>query len=483
MTRFEPLVGQNEIGLTLLIALSPSVLIAVLGFVCIRRTQSFVRRHPDSPETGLFSYHRCAVVFRGIAGAAFLALTFLTPWSAWFDFRQIHPALQILGDLASLFPFCLSALSIWISGYFVEWKIRAEDGLVDVVVTTERFTGSRFRSYFDFQLRHQFLTVAVPMTIILFASNLTEAYEEPLQRAFHSTWAPDTVLGAVGVLVFILAPILLRYIWRTHSLESGELRGRLEGLCDRIGLRVRDILVWSSDGLMINAAVMGIFPSLRYVLLSDALLKTMTTDQIEAVFGHEAGHVKHCHIQFFLVFAFVGWLIVAGLMEWVGFTMKGESWTEQAVSMTVEGAGILATVLIWCLGFGWLSRRFERQADLFGSRCANPVAEECHLPCGLHPDGMTTVDDSTRVCATGAAIFSGALRRVAALNGIPLEEPSWRHSSIANRIRSLRSMAGDPDRAFRFTRLLRRIKLFLTCTAVVGALASVVYILVVYRSK
>ena len=76
-----------------------------------------------------------------------------------------------------------------------------------------------------------------------------------------------------------------------------------------------DLLVWRSDGMMINAAVMGLLAPVRYVLLSDGLLATMNVSQIEAVFGHEAGHVRHRHIQHFLLFALAGWFLVVGLME------------------------------------------------------------------------------------------------------------------------------------------------------------------------
>ena len=135
--------------------------------------------------------------------------------------------------------------------------------------------------------------------------------------------------------------------------------------------------------------------------------------------------------------------------------------------------------MLWGTGFGWLSRRFEREADLFGARCVTPSAEDCRMPCAVHGDDQRTPVGPGRVCATGAAIFTSALDRVAVLNGIPHEERSWRHSSIGSRIRFLTSLAGDPRRAARFERLLKRVKTAVLTAAVVGATITVYYWIVV----
>ena len=79
-----------------------------------------------------------------------------------------------------------------------------------------------------------------------------------------------------------------------------------------MGLNYRRILIWESDGMVVNAAVMGLFRPVRYILLSDGLLEMMDDAKIEAVFGHEAGHVKCRHIEFYLLFAVLSMLIVGG---------------------------------------------------------------------------------------------------------------------------------------------------------------------------
>jgi STE24 endopeptidase len=266
---------------------------------------------------------------------------------------------------------------------------------------------------------------------------------------------------------------------------------------------------------MINAAVMGITGRLRYVLLSDALLASMTPRQVEAVFAHEAGHVRHHHIPHFLMFALAAWVIIAALME--GLAMVAFRSPDVVSIEVIQAAGIIGTLVVWGVGFGWVSRRFERQADLFGARCAAPLNGECEFPCSVHrppqlpkeelaqqeaipartavqhdlnlqtleenPEGKiegrtpssTLSDQAGRVCATGAAIFASALERVALLNGIPRDERSWRHSSIASRIRFLLSLAADPLRTARFERLVRTTQIAMLVVGLGGSLISLVY--------
>ena len=56
------------------------------------------------------------------------------------------------------------------------------------------------------------------------------------------------------------------------------------------------MLTWRTRHQIGNAAVMGFIPQVRYILLTDLLLETMSDEQIEAVFAHEMGHVLADHV-------------------------------------------------------------------------------------------------------------------------------------------------------------------------------------------
>ena len=78
------------------------------------------------------------------------------------------------------------------------------------------------------------------------------------------------------------------------------------------GFRFTDVLVWDTGQMMVNACVTGILPGFRYVLLSDALLESLSPLETAAVFGHEIGHVAHRHFLYFAFF-FIGSLGVLSL--------------------------------------------------------------------------------------------------------------------------------------------------------------------------
>ena len=96
--------------------------------------------------------------------------------------------------------------------------------------------------------------------------------------------------------------------------------------------------------MMVNACVTGILPRFRYVLLSDALIESLTPLEIAAVFGHEIGHIAHRHLLYFGFF-FMGSLgvlsvlgeLVARCGPWFEQLAWLTPWTPAIVSDVVQG--------------------------------------------------------------------------------------------------------------------------------------------------
>jgi len=462
------ILGPDAVAGTVAAALGLPLIIGLAGSWVTRRARRRLSGDSNSYGPHLF-HHRATWLLRSMLILGFAGLVLATPWPDWFRFGTYSPWLQIFGDLVVLLPFVAGTLLLWLTTYPFERDVRRHDD------PEGGDTEWHLRAYLDFNLRHQLLVVAVPMALILFVADLARGYEQWLVARTGWTFAPDALLAAAAAGVFVISPLLLSRIWRTEPLAPGDARRRLEALGERIHLRFRDILVWKSDGAMINAAVMGVIPQVRYVLLSDALLAGMTPGQIEAVFGHEAGHIRHHHIPHFLIFALVGWLVVVSLMEGLAVvSLLGDGWWQLSVS-SIETVGLVATAAFWGLGFGWVSRRFERQADVFGARCVALDPQQCLAPCSVHRGGARAEADDRRICSGGATVFASALERVAALNGIPRDEPSWRHGSIASRVRFLISLAGDPVGAENFERSITHVKWGMALIAVVGGLGVAAY--------
>jgi STE24 endopeptidase len=93
-------------------------------------------------------------------------------------------------------------------------------------------------------------------------------------------------------------------------------------------------------------------------------------------------------------------------------------------------------------GFGWVSRRFERQADAFAVR---------HLTRAEEPG-------ASRVSAGAVEAMAGALGVVADMNGMPVERWDFRHGSIADRQRRLVALEAAPLGRFPIDRVVRRLK-------------------------
>jgi len=211
---------------------------------------------------------------------------------------------------------------------------------------------------------------------------------------------------------------------------------------------------------MLNGAVIGLLAPLRYVLLTDALLESLPTVQVEAVLAHEVGHVRRRHMPWLLgaLIACLGIAsIVVGLIAAWGVALIGIAPTEQLGGI-LEAVMILAGVAGGLVGFGFVSRRFERQADAFAAQHLSGLTKE-NRGRGLivSPEASETMAD--------------ALQAVADLNHVPPGRFTWRHGSIAGRQRALRALEGHPVDRLLIDRAARRVKLLvLLGIIVVGGL-------------
>src|SRR5258708_19291420 len=92
----------------------------------------------------------------------------------------------------------------------------------------------------------------------------------------------------------------------------------------------------------------------------------------------------------------------------------------------------------WVLAFGYVSRRFETEADLVAARIVPPRED------GLPPYGA-------------ARKMADALYRVAELNHVSIDGWSWRHFSLAKRIQTLLSAGLHPSVGLDFARTCDRL--------------------------
>ena len=388
------------------------------------------------------TWFACGVFFLGWKQSVDLILGPIANWPL------ITPSTAI-----GLLPGLLAWMGLWWSQFPVDRALREHNLLFQLEWDLPVLAPPNFRDYFINKLRIQLLFTVVPLLMImclrdfgfLFIALVAQTHAgRNFGVRFPLTDLSESCLSVASVLVvLLLSPELLRRVLHTQKLPESQLRQSLSEICERAGIGCREILLWRTQNNTGNAAVMGLIPRVRYVMLSDLLLESMTDQQIQAVFAHELGHVKHRHLAWFVLFFFTfgyGLFAAASIVE--SHLRLNENWCNifEFGSIFVCGGLLLAA-------YGFLSRWFERQADVYATRALRKPLESAHKNPG----------------EVGAAIFASALERVAIVNNIPITARNWTHGSIYSRMKYIDRMGHDPEVAAQFDRTGRRCSWGLCC--------------------
>ncbi len=356
--------------------------------------------------------------------------------------RGLAGNLILVDELLILAPTLAALAWAWWAYYPIDRRLR------EAALIREIDSGAAFKpiwsrwGYLGVHIRHEAALILAPLLIIL---AWYEAVPVLMPDAGAGVQTAVRLIGSLGV--FLLAPLVIRYLWDTVPLPAGEVRVQMEAMCRQHRVGVRDVLLWRTRGGMINAAVMGLVGPLRYILLTDGLLEKLHRPQVEAVMAHELAHVRRRHM-FWLIAAALGLLgsaeLVLATLLWsaadtLGMDVEAAGWADGLAAAAAGGAA-----LVWALAFGWVSRRIERQADTYAVQ---------HLVAKRDPGRLATVDeDSVRTMVW-------ALQSVADLNHVPARKHNWRHGSIAWRQAYLRSLVGRKVSELSIDRQMNWIKL------------------------
>jgi hypothetical protein len=199
------------------------------------------------------------------------------------------------------------------------------------------------------------------------------------------------------------------------------------------------------------------------VILTDRIIDELLPEELDAVFGHEVGHAKHGHIWLYMSFLLLSATTLAAAFMLIEQQLNAANvelpeWAEFPPFILIVGYIFVV--------FGYLSRRCERQADVYGCRAVSCIDTNC-----LGHDGATVYPERAQgLCPTGIRTFISALHRVDLINGgIGLEEAkprtirdivkdifkwfkAWQHSTMNRRMAFLGSLIGNPEKERRFQR-------------------------------
>ena len=395
--------------------------------------------------------------------------------------------IEIPGLLLGCMPSFLAWMGLWWAQFPADRALREQNILIQLNESLPLQPPPSFRTYFIVNLRLQLLFTIAPAILLLTVHDLLSLILPPIFAhipflANHQDIGEALItLPALGFFL-IFSPEILRHVLHSESLPDCPLRERLYEIARRHRVKFHDVLLWKTQNQMGNAAVMGFIPRFRYVLISDLLLETMHDEQIEAIFAHEIGHVMHRHLY---------WLMAALATMMFAMTGPGQMLADAIASLQgqhpwLADSAQLAIMLgvaigLFALVFGYVSRKFERQADVFAART---IQAPCRLESAASVETLLTeyfesaatprqataieeppsagdVPSTDYVGRHGAAVFCSALERVAAVNNIPIAAQSWCHGSIAKRMRFLEFLSRDSRRTAKFDRFMQWLYLVL----------------------
>lgn len=368
----------------------------------------------------------------------------------------------LLDELATISPLLLFLALTWTSTYALERRLKEavmlraldEGWPMHPPLGRGAFVWSHFR--------HEVLLALLPLSLISAWEEAVPAAARLLGLSGHRAAAaagwwtgpdwwgvaegPVTWLGVLACL--IVAPALMCIAWDTVRIDSGTVHERVRRVISRYRVRVRGPLLWRTHGSMLNGAVIGLLWPFRYLLFTDALIERLSGPQFEGVVAHEIAHVRLRHVP---------WMGAAVLACVVALGAAAEVLARSAPVLATADATLpvtVATLAVTLLVFGWISRRFEWQADAFAAR---------HLSTTIPSES----DGAAVITPEAIAVMRSALGCVADLNGLPRTRFDFRHGSVAQRQRRLTDLEGVRQGSLPIDRTVWRIKL--ATAAVLGA--------------
>ncbi len=419
--------------------------------------------------------HLLRIRLRGLQWSAVVAQAVAVVAFGWLDWlRSELGDWPLLDELIALSPPIFAIAACWWAAHPMERILRGDS------ISRRRFVAT--------ELRNQLGLLGGPALLAIGAS---EAATLLASRWFAADSAVAMLAAPAAVIsVMLFAPSLMVRILDTEPMPDGNEREILERVLADNGVRMSRILVWRTGGTLLNGAVVGFVPAARYLLLTDAVLERMPVESLRAIVAHEVGHVKRRHVPWMLLTTLAA-VATAALAVEVAMPFAIEAFAPPPVDPVLlaaagveeepdgtldvlEAVAAVGVVAIVLPVFGWISRRFEQQADAFAAQylsVVGPASASSFVGAGA--ERRLKSPESALVTPRAVLAMCRALGRVAELNGVNPAAPSWRHGSIRWRQRNLVQIVSEPILALPIDRKVRRIKaagiaILLLCVVIEG---------------
>jgi len=228
----------------------------------------------------------------------------------------------------------------------------------------------------DYSLLRLRLTMLGTVTLVIGATTLFLAIVLAYLQIFDIVTMLVLVV-AFSLIQWLIAPYLVNMMYRVKEVPQGQLtsvHSILESVAQKAGLKVPKLML--SPLPAPNAFAYGSPLTGSRVCVTQGLLNLLEPGEVEAVLGHELGHLRHRDVQIMMfvsvlpaIFYYIGWS-----MMWSNLT--GNSRTNNGGSAAAIGALALAAYFILNILVLGLSRERELFADRHGAEVVDDGADK-----------------------------------------------------------------------------------------------------------
>ena len=206
------------------------------------------------------------------------------------------------------------------------------------------------------------LTMAGTVAVIIGVSTLAFAGILLWMESFDVV----TMIGLVLVFnlaQWLLAPYLVNAVYgvkKAGSNEYPELHSMVEGLSLRSGIKAPQLMISSLP--IPNAFAYGSPLAGSHVAVTRGLLDELRPDEVEAVIGHEIGHLKHRDTQVMMLVSFLPSLFYILARSMLFSSYGGRDRRDSGGLAVIGGASMLVYLVLTMFNLS-LSRLREYYAD------------------------------------------------------------------------------------------------------------------------
>ncbi|MCD6445447.1 M48 family metalloprotease [Candidatus Bathyarchaeota archaeon] len=218
------------------------------------------------------------------------------------------------------------------------------------------------------------LSMIATLAVIIGLSTLVFTVILSLVGSF-SLLTLGVLVAGFNVLQWLFAPYIIDALYRVKEIsehENPKLHEIVRNLSKRSGLKTPRLMLAHIP--IPNAFAYGSPIAGTRVAVTSGLLKTLDYDEIEAVLGHELGHLKHRDVQ---IMMFVS--LLPALFYYLGYSLMLSSMFEQREESSLAPLlGIGFMVFSWILNIFtlYLSRLREYYADRHSASVVDEGAQK-----------------------------------------------------------------------------------------------------------